>query len=71
MSQIGAAWAGAHGASYREILAFYYPGTELRANYGEKSLLVAEAETIIVARKTLEEIQASLKAIEKILNGGD
>lgn len=35
MSQRGAKWAANHGISYREILSFYYPGTEIMLNYGE------------------------------------
>jgi hypothetical protein len=34
------------GFTYKEILQFYYPGTELRADYGEKELVeVAEEKT--------------------------
>ena len=29
MSQCGARWAGAHGVDYKQILSFYYPGTEI------------------------------------------
>lgn len=35
MSQYGAAWAAQHGTGYREILGFYYPGTEIATNYGK------------------------------------
>lgn len=32
MSQQGAIWAANHGIKYDEILAFYYPGTEIQPN---------------------------------------
>lgn len=35
MSQTGAKYAASIGIEYDEILAFYYPGTEIRKNYGE------------------------------------
>ena len=35
MSQTGAKYAASIGIKYDEILAFYYPGTEIRKNYGE------------------------------------
>ena len=47
MSQRGAMWAAEHGKTYREILAFYYPGTELKDNYGEKKPMNEKAETIV------------------------
>lgn len=33
MSQVGAKYAAAQGVGYRDILAFYYPGTQLAPNY--------------------------------------
>lgn len=36
MSQTGAKYAASIGVKYDAILAFYYPGTEMRSNYGEK-----------------------------------
>ena len=39
MSQAGAAYAaGTLGLGYRDILAFYYPGTEIRTDYGRGSV---------------------------------
>ena len=35
MSQNGAKNMAAQGFNYKQILEFYYPGTELRSNYGE------------------------------------
>ncbi|MDD2647337.1 MAG: SpoIID/LytB domain-containing protein [Eubacteriales bacterium] len=35
MSQYGASWAAKNGISADKILAFYYPGAELKSNYGE------------------------------------
>ena len=35
MSQTGAKYAASIGVKYDEILAFYYPGTEIRKNYGQ------------------------------------
>lgn len=46
MSQAGAKEMAAQGFSYKDILAFYYPGTEIRKNYGE------DKEVIPVAEKT-------------------
>jgi SpoIID/LytB domain protein len=34
MSQTGAKYAASIGVKYDEILGFYYPGTEIRKNYG-------------------------------------
>lgn len=34
MSQRGAQWAANHGNTYTEILAFYYPGSQIQSNYG-------------------------------------
>ncbi len=46
MSQTGAIEMARQGFTYKEILQFYYPGTELRADYGEKELVeVAEEKT--------------------------
>lgn len=46
MSQNGAKNMASQGFTYKDILSFYYPGTELRADYGEKELVpVAEAKT--------------------------
>lgn len=36
MSQRGAMWAANQGVSYKDILAFYYPGTALSYNYGDQ-----------------------------------
>lgn len=36
MSQSGAKYAATIGKTYIEILNFYYPGTEIKKNYGEK-----------------------------------
>lgn len=38
MSQRGAQWAGDNGKTYLEILAFYYPGSQLESNYGSNGL---------------------------------
>lgn len=35
MSQTGAKYAASIGVKYDAILAFYYPGTEIRSNYGQ------------------------------------
>ena len=35
LSQAGAKYAASIGKGYREILNFYYPGTEIHINYGE------------------------------------
>lgn len=37
MSQYGAAWAAQHGVRYREILGFYYAGTEIVPDYNGRS----------------------------------
>lgn len=36
LSQYGAIYAGAHGVSYKQILQFYYPNTQLVNNYGQE-----------------------------------
>lgn len=50
MSQTGAKEMARQGFSYKDILAFYYPGTEIRKNYGE------DKEVIPVAEKTNAQI---------------
>lgn len=45
MSQTGAKEMAKQGFSYREILSFYYPGTELRNNYGMSEEVIPVAET--------------------------
>ena len=45
MSQTGAKEMARLGFSYKDILNFYYPGTELRANYGEKELVPVAEKT--------------------------
>jgi peptidoglycan hydrolase-like amidase len=50
MSQRGAMWAAKNGTGYRDILAFYYPGTAIAKNYGEVIPMVLtneKADTII------------------------
>lgn len=46
MSQAGCKWAGAHGYSYKQILKFYYPNTEIKQvmpmNENEKAKAVVE-----------------------------
>jgi hypothetical protein len=37
MSQAGAKYAASIGKTYIEILNFYYPGTDIRNNYGENT----------------------------------
>ena len=39
MSQTGAKYAASIGVKYDAILAFYYPGTEIHSNYGEKIVI--------------------------------
>lgn len=39
MSQTGAKYAASIGIKYNKILSFYYPGTEIRKNYGEISIV--------------------------------
>ena len=65
MSQVGAIWAGAHGISCNVILAFYYPNTVLRKNYGEKSQYIkVEKQKIVQLR---EQIQQHLDKIKEEL----
>ena len=48
MSQVGAENMAIAGKSYREILAFYYPGTELMGNCGEEQVSeMTQAQKII------------------------
>lgn len=69
MSQRGAMWAAEHGKTYREILAFYYPGTELQGNYGEDKPMNEKAETIV--RLAKEKLGCPYKwgALGEIING--
>ncbi|MDL2318329.1 SpoIID/LytB domain-containing protein, partial [Eubacteriales bacterium OttesenSCG-928-A19] len=39
LSQIGAQWAASHGIPYNEILAFYYDGASVVADYGEGTVV--------------------------------
>lgn len=50
MSQTGAKEMAKQGFKYTEILAFYYPGTEIRKNYGTSE------EVIPVAEKTKAQV---------------
>lgn len=45
LSQQGAAAAAKQGISYIKILEFYYPGTEIRDNYGEITTIVKQGGT--------------------------
>ena len=45
MSQRGAQWAANHGIGYITVLAFYYPGTVLAANYGAAAASVTPPAT--------------------------
>ena len=65
MSQVGAIWAGAHNISYNDILAFYYPGTTLRENYGEMPQYIkVEKQKIAQLR---DQIQQHLNKIKEEL----
>ena len=46
LSQRGAKYAASIGVGYKEILAFYYDGTELRENYGEPSTTEKEVGSV-------------------------
>ena len=48
MSQMGAAYAAFAGHTCRDILAFYYPGTTIRGNYGKN-----EVKSIMLNRDKL------------------
>lgn len=47
MSQNGAKHMAAEGFTYKEILLFYYPGVEIRGNYGEVSIMSTGAQAVI------------------------
>lgn len=47
MSQNGAKHMAAEGFSYKEILLFYYPGVEIRGNYGEVSIMSTGPQAVI------------------------
>lgn len=47
MSQTGAKQAASLGFKYDEILAFYYPGTEIRKNYGEVVVTQQPSESTV------------------------
>lgn len=68
MSQVGAIWAGAHGISYNDILAFYYPGTILRENYGEEiQYIKIEAQKLVQLREQITSIHQQLNKIKEEL----
>lgn len=57
MSQNGMKYAAKSGISYDKILAFYYPGTKLKANYGEsEGDTMAETKAEKVVRLAKERI---------------
>lgn len=60
MSQRGAIWAGAHGISYKDILAFYYPKTELVSNYGIK-------DVVNISKGFLQSVKSFLQSMNKKL----
>lgn len=55
MSQCGARYAAGLGISYQDILAFYYPGTELSSGYGKGEIIMGfrneKAEKVIALSK--------------------
>lgn len=64
LSQKGAIYAAKQGISYKEILSFYYPNTELKDEYGE--------EEELYTRKVLEEVKVRVQnALEVIKEGLD
>ena len=67
MSQAGAWWAGAHGATYEDILAFYYPCAELCGNYCALPLhdkqIEIQAQQLIKLREQLDEIKKQLATL--------
>lgn len=61
MSQLGAIYASATPEkTYQEILAFYYPGTELREGYGEET--VTEAENMAVEMEETDDMDVDFPA---------
>lgn len=46
MSQVGARYAAQTGVSYKDILAFYYPGTKLTSLYGEAKEVIPVNEKV-------------------------
>lgn len=67
MSQCGARWAGAHGISYKQILSFYYPNTQLRFNYGEtqKQTIIIKEWKLMLIENQLKDIYNTLKSKEE------
>lgn len=63
MSQRGIKYAAAHNISYKEMLRFYYPETELHGDYGKIIL----DKTVSIPREWLEELKVSLESIKRIL----
>ena len=68
LSQEGAMYAAKIGVSFRDILAFYYPGTTLKSNYGEKPIeTIEELKDDITVLELLLEIRKTITTvIEKI-----
>ena len=69
MSQRGAMWAANHGVGWKEILRFYYPGTELTENYGESVVMNEKAQTIVRMAKERLGCPYKLGALGEIING--
>lgn len=64
MSQVGAIWAGNHNILYDEILAFYYPNTEIYCNYGE-----APIKKFSVPLEEIKNLKEKLYNIKRQLEG--
>ena len=62
LSQKGAIYAAKNGIDCTEILSFYYPGTEIVSDYGDKD--------IEYQRKVLEEVKVRVKTALETLKKG-
>lgn len=52
LSQVGTKYAASIGKTYLEILDFYYPGTEVRNNYGETVITATPPVTTTIGGET-------------------
>lgn len=66
MSQKGAIWAGTNNYSFKDILQFYYPNTELRTNYGLD--ILNKIKVIQISKEEIKKIQSELFNLQIELN---
>lgn len=71
LSQEGAMYAATHGVDYESILAFYYPGTDLRTNYGaepakQTAAIIKDNNAALFLEELKQNIQSIITDLKKI-----